>query len=209
MLVRSSASPSAAYGAVGLLVVVGVGVVPRLGQELLPEFKERDFLMHWVTKPRTPRIAEEVRITTASAEELQAIPGVRNFGSHIGQALLADEPYGIVLRGELDQRRRNGRLRQPRCAAIQEVVDGYPGIDRDVQTYLKERIREVLTGSSETIVVQIFGDDLDVAARDRRARSRTMMADVDGVDRGERRAAHRGPPGRGRLVDLERQSSSA
>src|SRR6185295_10592782 len=28
------------------------------------------------------------------------------------------------------------------------------------QTYLKERIREVLTGSSETIVVHIFGDDL-------------------------------------------------
>ncbi len=30
-----------------------------------------------------------------------------------------------------------------------------------MQTYLKERIREVLTGSSETIVVHIFGDDLD------------------------------------------------
>ena len=31
---------------------------------------------------------------------------------------------------------------------IQEAVDGYPGLYRDVQTYLKERIREVLTGSS-------------------------------------------------------------
>ena len=31
-------------------------------------------------------------------------------------------------------------------ATVQEVVDGYPGLRRDVQTYLKERIREVLTG---------------------------------------------------------------
>ena len=49
---------------------------------------------------------------------------------------------------------------------MQEVVDGYPGLRRDVQTYLKERIREVLTGSSETIVVQIFGDDLETLRDD-------------------------------------------
>ena len=42
-------------------------------------------------------------------------------------------------------------------AAIQETVDGYPGLYRDVQTYLKERIREVLTGSSDAIVVRISG----------------------------------------------------
>jgi Cu/Ag efflux pump CusA len=40
------------------------------------------------------------------------------------------------------------------------VVDGYPGIVRDVQTYLKERIREVLTGASNAVVVRLYGDDL-------------------------------------------------
>ena len=49
-----------------------------------------------------------------------------------------------------------------RVAAVQEVVDGYPGLRRDVQTYLKERIREVLTGAGETIVVRIYGDDLEI-----------------------------------------------
>jgi Cu/Ag efflux pump CusA len=42
------------------------------------------------------------------------------------------------------------------------LVDGYPGLVRDVQTYLKERIREVLTGSSEAVVVRISGLELDV-----------------------------------------------
>ena len=42
------------------------------------------------------------------------------------------------------------------------MVAGYPGIHRDVQTYLKERIREVLTGASEEIVIRIYGHDLEV-----------------------------------------------
>jgi Cu/Ag efflux pump CusA len=46
--------------------------------------------------------------------------------------------------------------------AIQETVEGYPGIYRDVQTYLKERIREVLTGGGEAIIVRLYGPELGV-----------------------------------------------
>ena len=146
VLSRLVSRPSRAYcpgaGHHARLVVA----VPQLGQSLLPEFKERDFLMHWVTKPGTSQ-PEEVRITTRASRGLRAIRGVRNFGAHIGQATHADEVVGIVLRGELDQRRPRGRLR-PHTRAVQRVVGGYPGLFRDVQTYLKERIREVLTGAA-------------------------------------------------------------
>ena len=98
--------------------------------------------MHWVTKPGTS-LAGEVRITTRVNEELPAIPGVRNFGAHIGQALLSDEPYGIDF-GENWISVDPSVDYDETLAKIQEVVDGYPGLHRDVQTYLKERIREVL-----------------------------------------------------------------
>ncbi len=65
-------------------------------------------------------------------------------------------------------------------AAIQEVVDGYPGLYRDVLTYLKERIREVLTGSSDAIVVRIYGDDLE-ALRSTAEEVRQNMAEIDGI----------------------------
>ncbi|HYY43603.1 MAG TPA: efflux RND transporter permease subunit, partial [Actinomycetota bacterium] len=39
--------------AVGLIFVMGIAVWPRLGESLFPAFKERDFLMHWVSKPGT------------------------------------------------------------------------------------------------------------------------------------------------------------
>ena len=45
------------------------------------------------------------------------------------------------------------------------MVDGYPGLQRDLLTYLRERIKEVLTGASATIVVRVFGSDLDVLQR--------------------------------------------
>src|SRR4029079_14116322 len=43
---------------------------------------------------------------------------------------------------------------------VQDVVDGYPGLYRDLQTYLQERIKEALTGTSASIVVRVYGADL-------------------------------------------------
>ncbi|HJR81776.1 MAG TPA: efflux RND transporter permease subunit [Anaerolineales bacterium] len=158
VLGRSLRTPAISYGTAGAIVLAGIVVFPLLGQELLPSFKERDFLMHWILKPGSSQ-PEMWRITAESCRELMTIPGVRNCGSHIGQAKNADEPYGIYFT-------ENWISVDPSVdydktlAAVQEVVDGYPGLVRDVQTYLKERIREVLTGSSDTVVIRIYGPDL-------------------------------------------------
>lgn len=177
-LTRIVRSAHPAFATVGAISVLGILVVPQLGQSLLPDFKERDFLMHWVTAPGTSH-PEEVRISTLACIELRSIPGVRNCGSHIGQALLADEVVGIDF-GEnwvsVDPAVDYDETR----AAIQEVVDGYPGLRRDVQTYLKERIREVLTGSSEAIVVRIYGPDLGVL-RDRADEVEDALRGIPGI----------------------------
>jgi Cu/Ag efflux pump CusA len=62
--------------------------------------------------------------------------------------------------------------------SVQELVDGYPGLVRDVQTYLKERIREVLTGSSDTVVIRIYGQDLELL----RAKADEVLAAMEGID---------------------------
>ena len=79
-----------------------LAAVPFLGEELLPNFREYDFLMHWVEKPGASVEASR-RITEAASRELMAIPGVRNFGSHIGRAEVADDGLDVGLgQGELD-----------------------------------------------------------------------------------------------------------
>ena len=172
-------APRGAYTVVGVIVIAGVTVWPLLGQSLLPDFKERDFLMHWITKPGTSW-PEMQRITTQGSRDLRAIPGVRNFGAHIGQALIMDEVVGmyfaenwISVDPKADYDKTLGK--------IHETVDGYPGLYRDVQTYLKERIREVLTGSSEGVVVRIFGPELSVL-RAQAHKVEEALSKVKGLD---------------------------
>jgi Cu/Ag efflux pump CusA len=65
-------------------------------------------------------------------------------------------------------------------AQIDAVVQGYPIPYRDVLTYLKERIKEVLTGAGATVVVRIFGPDIDVL-RDKAQEVAKVVEGVDGV----------------------------
>jgi CzcA family heavy metal efflux pump len=170
--------PSTAYLSVGLVVLTGLMIVPGFGSNLLPEFKERDFLMHWLTKPGTSQ-SEEFRISVAACNELREIPGVRNCASHIGQAFQSDEPYGVDF-GENWISVDPSVSYDDTLAAIQETVDGYPGLRRDVQTYLKERIREVLAGSSHPIIIRIYGEDLQVI-REKGDEIKKMLEEIEGV----------------------------
>ncbi len=171
-------APRRAYATVGVIVLAGVVVWPMLGQSLLPDFKERDFLMHWLTKPGTSW-PEMQRITIRGSRELQAIPGVRNFGAHIGQALIMDEVVGMYF-GENWISVDPAADYDETLRKIQETVDGYPGLYRDVQTYLKERIREVLTGSSEAVVVRIYGPELTVL-RSKAKEVKEALSKVEGL----------------------------
>lgn len=178
MLKPTLNKPRYAYASFVGILLVGIIVYPQLGSELLPSFKERDFLMHWLGKPGTSH-PEMVRISQAACQELRTIPGVRNCGSHIGQALLMDEVYGIYF-GENWVSVDPSVDYDETLASIQSLVDGYPGLYRDVQTYLKERIREVLTGSSHPIVVRIYGEDMDVL-RSKAAEIEERLAGIDGL----------------------------
>jgi CzcA family heavy metal efflux pump len=170
-----------ALAVVTLLVAFGwtAWAVGRLGEEFLPNFQENDFLMHWVEKPGTSLEASR-RITAQAANELMSIPGVRNFGSHIGRAEVADEVVGpnfTELWISIDDKKFDYHKT---IARVEDAVNGYPGLKRDLLTYLKERIKEVLTGAGATVVVRIFGDDLDVL-REKAQEVSKVMGTVEGV----------------------------
>ena len=98
---------------------------PLLGQELLPSFKERDFLMHWLTQTRHIPSGNGADHQPWPAMNCATIPGVRNCGSHIGQALFMDEVYGIYF-GENWISVDPAVDYDETLAKIQETVDGYP-----------------------------------------------------------------------------------
>ncbi|MEI8019013.1 MAG: efflux RND transporter permease subunit [Schlesneria sp.] len=164
--------------AIGLIIAMFVSTAfgaLRLGQEHLPSFKETDFLMHWVEKPGSS-LESMQRITVQVSRELRAIPGVRNFGSHIGRAEVADEVVGpnfTELWISVDPEVNLDKT----IVKIEEVINGYPGLKRDVLTYLKERIKEVLSGAGASIVVRVYGTDLTVL----RAKAQEVYATMNQV----------------------------
>ncbi|GJL77810.1 MAG: cation transporter [Nitrospinaceae bacterium] len=178
MLTRVINGPKKTFAVALTIVVAGLAVYPFMGQSLLPAFKERDFLMHWIPAEGTSH-PETFRITQLSSVELRQIPGVLNFGAHIGRAVGGDEPYGvnftenwISIDPKVDYDETRG--------AVEEAVEGYPGMRRDVQTYLRERIKEVLTGSSDSIVIRLFGPELPVL-RESAAKVYDALVNVEGL----------------------------
>jgi CzcA family heavy metal efflux pump len=171
--------PLPALIAAGLLAIAGVAVVPGLGQELYPTFKERDLFADWATPPGTAG-SEEKRIVIKGSKEFRAVPGVRSFGAHIGQAFLAEEVVGQNF-GEswfsIDRKADYDKT----IGELEDVVDGYPGVYRELLTYLRERIDEVLAATTEPIVVRIFGPDLK-ALRGQANRVKDALEDVDGLE---------------------------
>jgi len=156
-LARIIGRPRNAYGVLAAVTVMGILVVPHLGQSLFPAFKERDLLMHWVSAPGTS-VAVMERTTTAISKQIRAIPGVRSFGAHIGQARLGEEIAGVNL-GENWVSLDPSVDYASTVAKVKAVAQSYPGFFREVQTYLDERIEEVLTGGKAPIVVRVYGED--------------------------------------------------
>ena len=159
LLRRTMAHPKRLFGATVVLLAFTALLGTTLREEFLPHFAENDFLMHWVARPGTS-LEAVVRGANRARAELLSVPGVRNFGAHIGRAEVADEvvgPHFAELWISVDPTADLSAV----ARRVNEVVDGYPGVFRDVQTYLQERMREVLSGGGGAVVVRLRGPDLD------------------------------------------------
>jgi CzcA family heavy metal efflux pump len=165
-----------ALAPVAAVLLLALLALPALGQDLFPTFKERDFLMHWIAVP-SASIKDETRSVTNVSHELAKIKGINTFGSHIGQALGGEEIAGpnfgenwVSISPKVDYQKTIDKIRT--------LEDSYPGVFHDVQTYLRERIDEVLTGATEAIVVRITGPNLNIL----RAKSKELTKRMGGID---------------------------
>ncbi len=155
-----SAKPTVALACTAGLVLMAAFTWPFLGQSLLPALKEQQLLVNWSTPPGTSH-QETIRITSRVSKELESIPGVKGVGAHVGRAVTGDQVVGINASQiwiSLDP----SADREKTLAAIRNTVDGYPGIEHSTQSYLRDKVGEVLTGQSKPIVVRIFGPQREV-----------------------------------------------
>lgn len=143
---------------VAVAIVGGLTVYPHLGEDLFPTFKEPDFLMHFVTKPGTA-VSDQARMVANLQKQVLAVPGVTDAGSHIGIAIPGEEVNGVNFSETWVSLSPSANY-DVTLNKLRAIADSYPGAFSDVQTYLHERIDEVLTnGTTENVAVYVYGSD--------------------------------------------------
>jgi Cu/Ag efflux pump CusA len=176
---RIAEAPRPAFIAVCVLALAGLGTGAMLRMESVePNLKELDLLVRWEGSPSTSYPAMS-RITRRAGAELREIPGVRNVSAHVGRAILSDRK-GDVNDGQLRVSIDPGADYDATVSAVREVVAAYPGLSREVLTYMQARVREELSGTRESLVVRVYGEDMDML----RAKSdeiREALVRIDGV----------------------------
>lgn len=178
VLERSLTSPRAALLTAVAVVAVGLAVLPWLGESLLPTFKERHLRIDWVGAPGTSHPAM-LRVMTRARDEVRSIAGVTEAYVHMGRAVTGDQVVDMnasQLWVSVDPKADYDAT----VAAVQEAVDGYPGLARSVQSYLTDRIRDVLAGAGQPIVVRIFGKNRSVLG-DKAEEVRQALVGIDGI----------------------------
>jgi Cu/Ag efflux pump CusA len=194
-LQRFSRKPRALV-AVGVVAVLGLLTLPFLGLSALPTFQDRDVLVRLEGAPGTSN-TRMTEIATDVTRQLKDLPGVANVGAHVGRSVTGDRVTNVSSSDVWVSLTSNADF-DATMDAVNAAVQEVAGVaEREVVTYSAQKMRDVgallkgqnsatgnglalLTGSDRSLVVRLFGQDLDVLRREAE-RVRQVMSGVDGV----------------------------
>jgi CzcA family heavy metal efflux pump len=178
-LTRTIAQPMSGLAITAMITLVAIAIWPTLGQSLMPAFKERGFLALWTMKPSIGRAAA-VRSNLQASRDFMKVPGMRPmFGSHIGRSLTGPEVVSMNYTEHWIGMEENAPYEET-YAKAEAMLDQYTGVQRELHTFVRERIRDVITGASQAIVIRVYGPDLPTL-RSKAEEIRRAIADVDGL----------------------------
>ncbi|HEU5334385.1 MAG TPA: efflux RND transporter permease subunit, partial [Terriglobales bacterium] len=161
LLARIERHPFAVIGVVGALVFAAILALPFLGGEFLPSLREGHFVVHMTEVPGTS-LDESMRLGDRVSQALLRIPYVREVGQRAGRAGMSDDFSGThSSEFEVDLKELSGSDTDRALAAIRSTLAKFPGAAFSVNTFLTERINEILSGYTGAVVVNIFGPDLN------------------------------------------------
>ena len=149
--------PRTAYWIITVLAGVGLGLISFHRPPLLPTFKERDLLINLKAVSGTSH-PEMVRLVDRVTGELRAMPGIHNVGALVGRAVLADRAVGINS-AEVLVTLAPAADYAATVAAMDAALNGYPGIESEMQTYLKKISSQAVAEASAPMVVRLYGQD--------------------------------------------------
>ncbi len=162
LLERLSRRPKTIISAALALFVAALASLPFFGGEFLPDFREGHFVVQITMAPGTS-LEEMLRLGRRISADLLKIPAVKSVEEQAGRAQGGEDTWGPH-RGEIhvELKPTAGEDQEKVQDDIRATLAKYPGVQSEVLTFLGDRIGETIAGETAQVVVNIFGDDLDV-----------------------------------------------
>ena len=147
---------------IAVLCVAALAILPFLNSSFIPEMREGHYIVHMAAAPGTS-LAESMRIGRKITLALSNIPGVRLVAQRAGRAAEVVDPVDVnTSEFEVDLNTLSGKQQARVLADIQRTLAHFPGLATSANTFLTERIDETISGFTAPVVVNIFGNNLDV-----------------------------------------------
>lgn len=195
LLLRVERHTGAAIAAVVLLTIFALAALPFLGGGFLPELREGHFIIHMSAVPGTS-LDESLRLGRHVTSELLKTPYVRAVAQRVGRAEKGEDTFGThYSEFEVDLKPLEGEQAEFAQSEIRNRLAQFPGVNFAAKTFLTERVEETLSGYTYSVVVNIFGNDLDVL--DKKARE---IANILGKIPGASDVLVQSPPGTPQLM---------
>ncbi len=163
-----------------LLITLGLGILPLFKSQFIPALHEGHFIMHMTAVPGTSE-HESLRLGKQVSKVLRGIKGVKSVTQWVGRAQNGADTFGThysefeIEIGTLSGQEQDRILVDIREELAGETVDsdgdgkaeiGFVGVNFAINTFLTERIEETISGYAASIVINIYGNDLDTLDRD-------------------------------------------
>ena len=181
LLARIERRPRLVIGSAALLTAAGLATLPFFGGEFLPELNEGHFIVHMSAVPGTS-LEESLRLGRRVTMELLKLPSVRSVAQRVGRAEKGDDILGTQdSEFEVDLKPLRGEAETELAQSeIRKTLVQFVGVNFSVNTFLTERVEETLSGYTAGVVINIFGDHLDILDRKAQEVAR-LLAHIPGA----------------------------
>lgn len=178
-----------------ILIALGLGVLLLFKSQFIPALHEGHYIMHMTAVPGTSE-QESLRLGKKVSATLREIEGIKSVTQWVGRAQNGADTFGThysefeIEIGTLSGNEQDRILEEIRenLAGDPEDADGdgvaeqgFVGVNFAINTFLTERIEETISGYAASMVINVYGSDLDALDRDAQEIAATL-SEVAGAE---------------------------
>jgi Cu/Ag efflux pump CusA len=145
-----------------IICIAGLSAFFTLKSKFLPELREGHYIVHTTSIPGTS-LTESLRIGSRLTEQFKKISGVESVSQWAGRAERGADTYGShYSEYEIRLKPASGTQQQQILQQLRAILSQFPGILFEANTFLTERVDETISGYTAPVVINIYGNDLNV-----------------------------------------------